>query len=80
MTVLDNLNKLPELCASINPTDGTPIMIRRGVSGYYPAPRTLDVDGYNARRGITAAQREAMEIGSMFGWEVPGADPDNHMM
>lgn len=77
MTVLNNLNKLPELCASINLTDGKPILIRRGVMGYYPAP-TIDVDGFNERHNVTPAQREAMEIGSMFGWEVPGANPDNH--
>lgn len=32
----------------------------------------------NTRAGVTPAQAEAMQIGSMFGWEVPGADPDNH--
>lgn len=32
----------------------------------------------NSRAGVTPEQAEAMQIGSMFGWEVPGADPDNH--
>lgn len=32
----------------------------------------------NRRAGVTPAQALAMEIGSMFGWEVPGADPDQH--
>ena len=32
----------------------------------------------NRTQGITHEQELAMEIGSMFGWEVPGADPDNH--
>lgn len=32
----------------------------------------------NQRNGVTPQQAEAMEIGSMFGWEIPGADPDNH--
>lgn len=27
---------------------------------------------------VTEAQREAMEAGSMFGWGVPGANPDNY--
>ena len=75
---LKTLEKLPEICAARSLTDGSPIMIRRGVSGYYPAPPSLDVDGFNARHNVSAAQRLAMEIGSMFGWEVPGADPDQH--
>lgn len=32
----------------------------------------------NKRAGVTPEQAEAMQIGSMFGWEVPGADPDMH--
>lgn len=77
--VMATLAKLPEMCASRDLADGSPIILKRGVQGYWPAPRSnFDVDGFNARHGVTAAQREAMEIGSMFGWDVPGADPDNH--
>ena len=36
------------------------------------------VDDMNTRAGVTPAQAQAMQIGSMFGWEVPGADPDRH--
>lgn len=32
----------------------------------------------NARAGITPAQAAAVEIGSCFGWHVPGADVDSH--
>lgn len=36
------------------------------------------VDEMNKRAGVTPAQALAMQIGSMFGWEVPGANPDMH--
>jgi hypothetical protein len=75
MTDLDN--KLPEICASFHPTTGKPILIKRGERGYWPTWDAFDVDGFNEHRGVTAAQREAMEIGSMC-WDVPGADPDKH--
>lgn len=74
--VLEVLEKLPPKCASRLLTDNSPIMICRGESGYYPLKPSFDVDGYNARHGVSAAHRAAMDIGSAFGWEVPAADPD----
>ena len=44
--------------------------------GYYSANPRLDLDRFNRNKGITPEQAEAMLIGSLFGWEVPGADPD----
>ena len=76
--VLATLAKLPELCAARLPNDGSPILIRRGVAGYWPFKPDLDVDEFNARHGTTPAQVEAMLCGSMFGWDVPAADPDTH--
>jgi hypothetical protein len=76
---------LPELCYALDvtkgPDKGRAIIIKRGESGYYP---TDWPDGYtqeiidelNKRCGITKAQAEAMHIGSMFGWDVPAANPD----
>lgn len=75
--VLATLNKLPEMCAARLPSTDEPILIKRGVPGYWPTRPDFDVDGFNQRKGISAAQVEAMQIGSMFGWHVPGADPDN---
>lgn len=77
---------LPELCFSTLPSTGQLICIKRGESGYYPSDwdtgdkeRNVELaDELNARRGVTPAQRQAMEIGSMAGWDVPGADPSNY--
>lgn len=76
----NNLAKLPAICASRLFSDGSPILIRRGETGYYPAPfPDFDVDAFNRRKGVTPAQREAMLGGSMFGWHLPIADPDNRV-
>jgi hypothetical protein len=77
--VLDTLKKLPETCAARLPMNDSPILLKRGVMGYWPAPRPdMDVDAFNARYGITPAQVEAMLAGSMFGWDCPAADPDTY--
>ena len=59
------------------------IAIEPGMTGYYPIlARDLDqadrvVQRWGAERAATPAEREAAYMGSMFGWEVPGADPLN---
>lgn len=73
---------LPEIAYMDNSHDkaqGAPpvIGIRRGESGYYPIFTRLSADELNAQNGVTPAQREAMHNGSLFGWDVPGANP-NH--
>jgi hypothetical protein len=75
-----HLTNLPDQCVAIHPSTGKAIFIKRGVMGFYDMPSDLDegaVKLYNAIHGITPRQREAMLAGSMFGWDVPGADPDN---
>lgn len=76
--IKDLVTKLPDRCLSKLATTGEVIMIRFGVMGYYPSP-VKDADAYNKQHGITAAQVEAMEAGSMMGWEVPAANPDNYI-
>lgn len=85
--VLTVLGKLPERCFSVLASDPTLVIgIHRGVPGYTPLKNhaTAEQAEAQAKRlndqepgGVTAAQREAMEVGSCFGWHVPGANPDN---
>jgi len=77
---------IPEMCFSTLPGTGELICIKRGESGYYPSDwntpdkeRNIEIaDDANESLGVTPAQRQAMEVGSMFGWDVPGADPRNY--
>jgi len=74
---------LPDLCFSVIKTTGELICIKRGVEGYFPSDwntpereRNEEIAAdQNQRLGVTEAQRQAMECGSMFGWNLPGADP-----
>ena len=36
-------------------------------------------DQLNEQLGVTMWQRKAMEVGSMCGWDVPGADPAKYL-
>ena len=78
---------LPDLCWSVLPGSGELICIKRGESGYYRSDwstssreQNEELANYNNQRlGVSNAQRRAMETGSMYGWQVPGADPANNM-
>ena len=75
---------LPEL-AFVDNKDRSPgappvIGVRRGESGYYPIFTRLTAAELNAEHGVTPAQREAMYNGSLFGWDVPGADPNSPLV
>ena len=77
--VLKTLEKLPAMCATLEPATGKPILLKRGVNGYWPLQDGFDVVGFNLRHDVTLEQVKAMECGSMFGWDVPGADPDCYL-
>lgn len=79
LTVRELALKLPDMCVTRLNTTKEVIAIKFGVSGYYPMPYVRDPDKWNREHGITPAQVEAMEAGSMMGWEVPGANPDNYI-
>ncbi len=78
---------LPELCFSTLLTTGNLICIKRGETGYYPSEwdtgdkeQNVELaDQLNEQLGVTMWQRKAMEVGSMAGWGVPGADPAKYM-
>lgn len=82
--VLEILKDLPEVYC-VGPTEanklaiGTGYAIHRGRPGYTPCPSMTDdfAARHNTKFNITAEQAEAMQVGSMFGWHVPGADPLN---
>jgi hypothetical protein len=76
--VHDTAGGLPEYCFAAMPSDPTKVIrIQRGVIGYFPTncPASV-VNEMNA--GRTPAQLQAMEAGSMWGWDVPAADPANY--
>ena len=77
---------LPEMCFSVLLNTGELICIKRGESGYYRSDWNTSDRARNeeiARDGnesldVTEAQRKAMEFGSMFDWDCPGADPKKY--
>ncbi len=71
-------DKLPDFCFAHLPSTGEAILIDRGDNQYSKLRGDYDVDVENAKLGVTAGQREAMLSGSMFGWHVPAANPDNY--
>ena len=86
----ENISKLPDYCYSVLLTDKTLIKIVAGESGYYKMQQpdksllngqTLDefVNELNNEIGVNLEEREAMEIGSMFGWDCPGSNIENYI-
>lgn len=71
-------SKLPEFCYGTLPSTGQTIIIERGKMGYVVSGNQATAEELNEGLGVTKAQAEAMLVGSMFGWETEGADPDRY--
>ena len=77
---------LPEVCYSILPSTGDAIIIKHGESGYYRCEYSTEDKAFNrefandrnANLGVSKAQVEAMLAGSMYGWDVPAANPKSY--
>lgn len=79
------MNNLPEICYAILPGHGQLIRVTNGQKGYQPVQFRGEhvfgneairlMNSLNADIGIDWKIREAMQTGSMFGWDVPGANP-----
>ncbi|MCX4374095.1 MAG: hypothetical protein OSJ58_20195, partial [Dysosmobacter sp.] len=77
---------LPERCYAVLPSGDEIITIKHGEDSYFHtgkyghdrAHAQAIVDEYNEQINVTKAQAAAMLAGSMFGWEVPAADPKNY--
>ena len=77
---------LPEVCYTILPSTGDVIIIKHGESGYYRCEYSTEDKAFNrefandrnANLGVSKAQIEAMLAGSMYGWDVPAADPKSY--
>ena len=78
---------LPELCYSVHEGTGELIVIQRGEVGYYRTDYSTEdkeqnvelADHLNEKLGVDMWQRQAMEVGSICGWDVPGADPAKYL-
>ena len=75
---------LPAFAMAVLASTGELVTVRRGMTGYYRSERNVRGDvkkneeiavELNSQFELTKAQVAAMVCGSMFGWDVPGANP-----
>ena len=72
---------LPRYCYGFIPTSKEEIRIDIAESGYTPVSKNGNMKHVlemNRELGVTRPQMEAMKVGSLFGWNVPGADPKSY--
>lgn len=73
---------LPDVCYAVHPADDCEVVaVKNGEMGYWPVcemPTPERAAGWvarmNGRLGVTAAQAEAMQAGSVFGFHLPIVD------
>jgi hypothetical protein len=86
-TVQARIAAFPSHIAIRDLGDASIIMVQPGVVGYWRLPDTIgtleEADAYLARlfgaRAATSRERWAAQCGSMYGWDVPAADPNCDM-
>jgi hypothetical protein len=71
-------SRLPDFAAVMDSATGKPVIVKKGVTGYYPGSvmaleTAEDAERFNRERNVTPGMAEAMHFGSCFGWDVPGA-------
>tara|TARA_R100000152_G_C6665477_1_gene103206 strand:- start:113 stop:418 length:306 start_codon:yes stop_codon:yes gene_type:complete len=71
---------LPSWCFVKNYSDNKLTVVKRNEMGHNPFFGMLisieKINDANEMIGVTPEQSQAMQVGSMFGWHVPGADPN----
>lgn len=77
------MDKLPEFSFVALSSNDEVVVVKRGVSGYWPYNDGMykgkdSATTLNVMIDVTPAQAAAMLAGSMFGWNCPGANPDNY--
>lgn len=72
------MKDLPEVCYTRHIADNAPVLLKRGVVGFFDAKPGVNPEVENERLGVNVAQEAAMVCGSIAGWHVPGADPLNY--
>jgi hypothetical protein len=86
MGAMSDKTNLPEYCFTVLKTTNEVVIVHRNTKGYSPTregnqpwygQETADLLN-SERLGVTKAQSRAMEMGSMFGWDIPAADPSNY--
>lgn len=86
-SVIPMRSSLPDFCYTYIESENKVGVIRKGFTGYFECTKAYTgkpsevrsmAEELNRKAGITKAQAEAMKCGSLFGWNVKGADPKNY--
>jgi hypothetical protein len=73
-------NNLPLYAFAQSELTGKTMMIILGERGlhHWDKNNVKSSDELNFLHGVTSEEAKAMWVGAMFGWDMPGADPDYH--